>query len=97
MFGFEKLEVWKRAIDFADHLYDATGGFPQDELYGLRSQIRRAGVSVSANIAEGSGRSSKKDFERFVEFSYSSVLETVSHMTIAERRQFVTATAYRTT
>lgn len=94
MFGFEKLDVWQRAIDFADHLYDATEGFPKDETFGLRSQIRRAGVSVAGNIAEGWGRTSTKEFIRFTEISYGSILETVSHMTIAQRRRFITEIAH---
>jgi four helix bundle protein len=94
MFGFEKLDVWQRAIDFADHLYDATDDFPKDEMFGLRSQIRRAGVSVAGNIAEGWGRSSTKEFIRFTEISYSSVLETASHVRIAPRRRFLTDVAH---
>ncbi len=52
-FGFEKLDVWHRAMDFADEVYDLTKQFPREELFGLTMQLRRASVSVPANIAEG--------------------------------------------
>jgi four helix bundle protein len=90
MFGFENLEVWQEAIEFADVVYMVTRSFPDDERFGLVSQMRRCAVSISSNIAEGSGRKSGKDFARFVEFAYSSVLECVSQMHIAKRQQYLT-------
>ena len=59
------------------------------ERFGLTNQIRRALVSISSNIAEGSGRSSRKDFARFVEIAFGSLLETVSQFTIAKRQGFI--------
>jgi four helix bundle protein len=90
MFRFEKLDVWRKAGDFADQIYDVTRSFPADERYGLTSQLRRASVSISSNIAEGSGRSSNKDFAHFVEIAYSSVMEVVSELYIAARQSFLT-------
>ena len=69
MFGFEKLEVWQKAIDFADTVYLVTRHFPADERFGLTNQMRRAAVSISSKIAEGSARISKKDFARFIEIA----------------------------
>ncbi len=89
MFGFERLDVWRRAIDYVNNLYDISSRFPKEEMYGLQSQLRRAGVSVSANIAEGWGRGSTKDFIHFVEIGYGSLMESVSHLTIAERRSYL--------
>jgi four helix bundle protein len=89
MFRFEKLDVWQKAVDFADRVYAATRNFPDDERYGLTSQMRRASVSISSNIAEGSGRSSNKDFAHLIEISYSSVMEVVSQMQIAVRQRFM--------
>jgi hypothetical protein len=66
MFNFEKLEVRHKAIDFADQVYLVTRSFPDNERFGLTNQMRRAAVSVSSNIAEGSSRSSKSDFIRFI-------------------------------
>jgi len=61
----EKLEVWKRAIEFVVTVYKMTESFPRDERFGLISQIRRAAVSVPANIAEGAARHSSKEFRYF--------------------------------
>jgi four helix bundle protein len=89
MFGFEKLEVWQLAIDYSGDVYATTRTFPSDERFGLTNQVRRASVSISSNIAEGSGRSSRKDFARFVEIAFGSLLETVSQFTIAKRQGFI--------
>jgi len=53
MFNFEKLDVWQEAIEFADFIYEVSGGFPSAESFGLTNQMRRAAVSISSNIAEG--------------------------------------------
>ena len=84
MFRFENLEVWQKAIDYAGCVYKETRQFPNDERYGLTSQMRRAAVSVSSNIAEGSGRNSDVDFARFVEIAYGSLMETVSQAQVAK-------------
>jgi four helix bundle protein len=89
MFGFEKLDVWRKSIELSDHVYTVTRPFPTDERYGLTSQMRRASVSVASNIAEGSGRGSNPDFARFIEFSYSSLMELVTESTIAGRQGFL--------
>lgn len=94
MFRFEKLDVWQRAIEYADQVYSVSRKFPDDERFGLTSQVRRAAVSVSSNIAEGSGRSSDSDFSRFVEFSYGSLMETVSQSHIARRQSFLDQSAF---
>lgn len=62
----EKLEVWKKAVDFVVLIYEITKSFPPDEKFGLTSQIRRAGVSIPANIAEGAARQSDKEFLQFI-------------------------------
>ena len=83
MFNFEKLEVWNRSIEFADLIYSLTRSFPDEERFGLTNQMRRAAVSVSSNIAEGSARSSRPDFARFLEMATGSLFEIVSQATIA--------------
>ena len=90
MFNFERLVVWEKAIDFADLVYANTRSFPADERFGLTNQMRRAAVSVSSNIAEGSSRSSKTDFARFIEISTGSLFEVVSQAFIAKRQHFMT-------
>ena len=88
MFNFEKLDVWQKAIDFADHIYNETRTFPAEERFGLTNQLRRATVSISSKIAEGSSRSSRTDFARFAEIAGGSVFEAVSQSYIARRQNF---------
>ena len=75
MFNFERLDVWQKAIDFADLIYTNTRGFPADERFSLTTQLRRGAVSISSNITEGSARSSTVDFARFIEIAGGSVFE----------------------
>lgn len=85
MFNFERLEVWQKAIDFADLVYRVTRSFPDDERFGLANQMRRAAVSVSSNIAEGSTRFSKADYARFLEIATGSLFEVVSQSFVSRR------------
>jgi len=89
MFNFEKLEVWQKAIDFADMVYSVTKAFPDDERFGLTSQMCRAAVSISSNIAEVSSRFSRDDYARFLEIAAGSVFEVVSQSFIARRQNFI--------
>lgn len=88
MFNFEKLDVWQKAIDFADLVYSSTRNFPADERFGLTHQMRRAAVSLSSNIAEGCSRISKTDFARFLEIATGSAFEVVSQAFIGHRQGF---------
>jgi four helix bundle protein len=92
MFRFEKLDVWQKAIEFANDIYAITRGFPHEEKFGLTSQIRRAVVSISSNIAEGSGRGTDKDFSHFIEIAYGSLMEVVSQMQIARHQGWLAPT-----
>ena len=89
MFNFEKLESWHKAVAFADNVYGITKSFPESERFGLTSQLRRAAVSISSNIAEGSSRSSRADFARFVEIAAGSLFEVVSQLAIAQNQGFL--------
>ena len=89
MFKHEKLEVWREAIELTCRVYDATKGFPADERFGLTSQLRRSANSIAANIAEGCGRGSDRDYVRFLEIGYGSLMETVSHLEVARRMTFL--------
>lgn len=94
MFRFEKLDVWKRSTEFADRVYRTTSKFPAKEQFGITSQLRRAAVSISANIAEGSSRTSGKDFSRFIELSYGSLCEVVSHLYVAKLQRLISDDSY---
>ncbi len=63
---YENLDVWKEPTNLAVQIYQVTKNFPKEEIWGITSQMRRASISISSNIAEGSGRKSKKDFKQFV-------------------------------
>ena len=89
MFRFEKLDVWQKAMELIDRIYSVSAGFPGEERFGLTSQLRRSSISVAANIAEGSGRTSNKDFARFVEISYGSLMETVCECIVAKRQGYL--------
>ncbi len=95
MFNFEKLDVWQKAIALADVIYSDTRSFPADERFGLTNQMRRSVISVPSNIAEGSSRSSKNDFARFVEIATGSVFELVSQAFIAQRQAFLAEESFR--
>ena len=89
MFNFEKLEVWQKAIDFAELVYKHTRHFPRDERFGLTNQMRRAAVSISSNIAEGTSRMSQTDFARFIEIATGSVFEVISQAFVGRRESFL--------
>lgn len=93
MFKFEKLSVWQKAIAFADVIYGHSARFPDDERFGLTNQIRRAAVSISSNIAEGSARPDP-DFARFLGIAAGSLYEVITQATIARNRRFLPASDY---
>jgi four helix bundle protein len=89
MFNFEKLDTWQEAITFADLVYSLTRSFPDAERFGLTNQMRRAAVSISSNLAEGSSRASRIDFARFVEIATGSLFEVVSQSVLGKRQGFL--------
>lgn len=78
VYSFENLDVWKESRKLAVKIYKLTQDFPSEEKYGLVSQMRRAGISISSNIAEGSSRNSLKDQARFSEIAFGSLLELLN-------------------
>ena len=97
MFGFEKLDVWQKSVEYADLIYRITQAFPPEERFGLTSQLRRAAVSIASNIAEGTSRSSRADFRRFIELAYGSLMESVSELHVAKRQRFLSDKAFEGT
>jgi four helix bundle protein len=89
-FRFEKLEVWKQARILNKRIYKLSGLFPTHESYTLTSQIRRASISISSNIAEGSGRNSDADFAHFLEIAYGSLMEVLSQLFLALDESYIT-------
>ena len=82
---YRQLEVWQLAMDLAERCYQATKGFPKDELFGLTSQIRRSAVSIPANIAEGQGREHTKEFLNHLSIARGSLLELETHLMLSQR------------
>ncbi len=82
---YKDLIVWQRSIELVIEIYELTEGFPPNELYGLTSQIRRAAVSISSNIAEGRMRGSRKDYRKFLFNAYGSGAELETQLEIARR------------
>ncbi len=97
MFKFETLDVWKEAVKFASEIYDLTKQFPKSEIFGLTSQLTRAAVSVSLNIAEGSSRKSKIDFKMFIQISLGSLNEVVTCLYVAKNQGYVDNKAFSDT
>jgi four helix bundle protein len=88
IFDFEKLEVYKKSLNFVDLIYEVTKKFPVEERYSLIDQFRRAAVSVCLNIAEGSG-GSKGEFVQFIKISRRSIRECIAITEISRRRNYM--------
>ena len=83
MKDFREYKVWEKSHGLTLSVYRATGAFPKAELFGLTSQIRRACASIPANIAEGCGRGSNRDFARFLQIAMGSASELEYHLMLA--------------
>lgn len=81
---FRSLRAWQRGRELTLDVYRLTRSFPKTESYGLTAQIRRSAVSIPANIAEGAGRSSRKDYARFLDIALGSANELESHLLLAK-------------
>lgn len=91
IYPFEKLRVWESARRLIKKVYAATKAFPRSELYGLTSQTTRAAVSVAANLAEGSSRTSRKDQAHFSQIAYCSLMELACLLIVAVDLEFLAA------
>lgn len=89
MFKLEELQIWKEAVKFASTMYRLTRAFPAEERYGLTQQLRNAAISISLNIAEGSGRYHNRDFLRFLQIAIGSLYEVVSGLFIAKNEEYI--------
>ena len=85
----ENLDVWKKSVDFVVEIYKVTEKFPVEEKFGLTSQIRRASVSIAANIAEGAGRKSNKEFLNFLSMAQGSASEVETELLISLHLNFL--------
>ena len=92
---FKDIKAWQKADDLVVEVYEKTKDFPPEERYGLTAQMRRAAVSVCANIAEGSGRGSLSDYIRFLFIAQGSLSELEYLLHIAHRLRYLSDEAYR--
>jgi four helix bundle protein len=87
--NFRDLRVWRAGIDLVECIYRLSKGFPADEIYGLRAQIRRAVVSIPSNIAEGHTRASTREYLKHLSIAQASLAEVETQLEIAVRLQFL--------
>ena len=95
LYSFEKLEVWKEAIQLAVKTYKITDLYPAEEKFGLISQMRRCSVSISSNIAEGTARLTNKDKAHFMTIASSSTLELINQVIISKKLEFISEENYK--
>ena len=91
MRGYRDLVVWQKAMELVTEVYRGTAGFPKHELYGLTGQIRRAAVSVPSNLAEGHGRTSRREFHQFISQARGSLVEVETQLEIARNLGYLSA------
>ncbi|MEP2277799.1 four helix bundle protein [Maribacter sp.] len=89
MRDFKKLEIWKNGITIVKHVYSLVQKLPNEEKFGLKSQLSRAAVSVPSNIAEGCSRNSEVEFKRFLEIALGSLFEVETQLIISEELKFL--------
>lgn len=94
VFSFEKLEVWKEAIQLSKKVYILTEKFPKEEKFGLISQVRRATNSISSNLAEGTSRITNKDKAHFTTIAFSSTMEVLNHLIVSKELEFISEEDY---
>lgn len=97
MFKFESLEIWQESVKFISEIYKLTKNFPNWETFSLTSQLNRAAISISLNVAEGSGRGSKIDFRRFIQIAIGSLNEVVTCIYIAQDQNYITKIEFEKT
>ncbi|QOW09696.1 four helix bundle protein [Kaistella flava (ex Peng et al. 2021)] len=91
MHNIKKLKIWNDSIDLCVDVYQALANMPNDEKYGLSSQIKRSAVSIPSNIAEGAGRDTNPQFSHFLNIAYGSSYELQTQLIISERLNFISS------
>ncbi|CAN5278904.1 four helix bundle protein [soil metagenome] len=94
MHNYKELSVWEKSVTLATDVYKSSKNFPEEELYGITSQIRRCAVSISSNIAEGADRKSKKEFSRFLYIANGSAYELETQLIISFNLSYLNENDY---
>jgi len=89
MKSYRDLIVWQKSVEMVTHVYKLLNAFPEDEKFGLTSQIKRSSISISSNIAEGYGRNYTKDYSRFLNIARGSLFEMQTQFLIAQNLNFI--------
>jgi four helix bundle protein len=89
MKSYRELDVWQISMELAEKIHAVSKNFPQDETFGLKSQIRRAAYSVPSNVAEGFGRGHTKEFIQFINTAYGSLCGTETQLTLAVKFKYI--------
>ena len=96
MTNYKNIEVWRYSYDLSLYIYECSKSFPDDERYGLTSQLRRAAISIPINIAEGAGRSSNKDFAHFLQIAIGSANEVECELMLAHDLHLIEEETFKT-
>ena len=94
MHNFKKLEIWIKSMSVVTEIYQITNTFPSLERFGLISQMQRSAVSIPSNIAEGSAKTSNKDFARFLEISIGSAFELETQLIVSYNLKYIDSIAF---
>lgn len=86
---YKELNVWNKAFELAENVYEVSSHFPKSEQFGLFAQVRRSVVSISSNIAEGAGRNTNKEFDHFLSIARGSLYELETQLIISKRLSYL--------
>jgi len=89
MHNYKNLKIWHEAMDLVTEVYSLTKKFPEQERYGLTSQLQRAAVSIPSNIAEGTSRASQKEFKHYLSISMGSAFEVTTQLELSFRLGYI--------
>ncbi|NQT78550.1 MAG: four helix bundle protein [Bacteroidetes bacterium] len=95
MHRFKELDVWKTSVELVKTIYEMTAKYPRTELFGLISQIRRSAVSIPSNIAEGAGKNTKNDFNKYISIALGSCNELETQLYISKELKYITWEDYK--
>lgn len=96
MSTFRDLLIWQKAMSLVTSIYQLTNTFPKEEMYGLTGQLRRCGISIPSNIAEGYGRNGSKDYLKFLNIALASLFEMQTQLEIAYNLKYINENQFKT-
>jgi four helix bundle protein len=92
--NYRELVIWQKSMDLVELVYKLTASFPKEEVFGLKSQLRRAAISIPSNIAEGQGRRTTREFLQFLSIGNGSLREVETQTDIALRLNYISQPQY---